>query len=135
MQREKNILFIILALLFAVLATGAVFLYMKNYEDRIMAQSGQSVSVIATNIDIKSGTQIKDYMITTISWPKSKVMDNHITHSDDVVGKTVKIGISKGMPILKGFLLKKGDNISYFVPEKMRAMTLKFVSFCYPLSL
>ena len=46
MQREKNILFIILALLFAVLATGAVFLYMKNYEDRIISQSGQSVSVI-----------------------------------------------------------------------------------------
>ena len=126
MQREKNILFIILALIFAILATGAVFIYMKNYEDRIMAQSSESVSVIATNIDIKSGTQIKDYMISSIPWPKSKVMDQHVTRAEEVIGKTVKIDITKGMPILKGFLLKKGDNISYFVPEKMRAMTLKF---------
>jgi len=126
MQREKNVLFIILALAFALLATGALFLYMKNYEDRIISEAGMTVSVVAANVDLKSGAQIRDYMLTTTQWPKNKVLDHHIANTEDVIGKTLKMSISKGMPILRGFLLKKGDNLSYFVPDKMRAMTLKF---------
>ena len=126
MQRERNLLFIILALLFALIATGGVYYYLNNYEEQIIKQSGLTEPIVATNIELKSGAEIKEFMLTTIEWPKKKLISQHIRDKKDVIGKVVKTGIPKGMPILKGFLLDKSDNLSYFVPENMRAMTIQF---------
>jgi len=128
MQREKNMLFMILALVFALLATGAVYLYMKDYEKRIMNESGVTVPIVGTNIDLIGGTEIREYMLTSLPWPKKKLLDQHFTSQRDVIGKIVKTRIPKGMPILKGLLHRAGDNLSQLVPDKMRAMTLRFDS-------
>jgi len=126
MQRERNLLFIILALLFALIATGGIYYYLQTYEDKIIRDSGMTESIMATNIELKAGTEIKEFMLTTIEWPKKKLITQHLRKKSDVLGKIVKTRVPAGMPILKGFLLDKEDNLSYFVPENMRAMTIKF---------
>jgi pilus assembly protein CpaB len=126
MQRERNILFMILALLFAFIATGGIYYYLQNYQDKIIQESGVTESIIATNIELKAGTEIKEFMLTTIEWPKTKLIPQHITKKADVIGKVVMTRIPQGMPLLKGFIIDKGDNVSFLVPENMRAMTIAF---------
>lgn len=126
MQRERNLLFIILALLFALIATGGIYYYLQNYEDKIIRESGITESIIATNIELNAGTEIKEFMLTTIEWPKKKLLAQHLRQKTDVLGKVVKTRVPQDMPILKGYLLDKEDDLSYFVPENMRAMTIKF---------
>lgn len=126
MQRERNLLFIILAFLFALIATGGIYYYFQNYEDQIIKESGLTRSIVATNIELKAGTEIKDFMLTTIEWPKKKVHPHHVLDVSDILGKVVKSTIPKGMPIMQSYLVEKGANISYLVPENMRAMTIHF---------
>jgi len=56
MQRERNLLFIILAFLFALIATGGIYYYLQNYEDKIIKESGLTETIITTNIELKAGT-------------------------------------------------------------------------------
>jgi pilus assembly protein CpaB len=126
MQRERNLLFIILAFLFALIATGGIYYYFQNYEDKIIKESGLTESVVATNIELKAGTEIKEFMLTTIEWPKKKLHPHHVLNKNDIIGKVVKSTIAKNMPVMKAYLAEKGANISYFVPENMRAMTIHF---------
>ena len=126
MQREKNLLFIMVAFLCALIATGGVYYYMNNYEERIIKKSGLTSPIIAANIDLKPGTEIKEFMLVEMSWPKNRVQSQHTLKKEEVIGKVVKNEIAKGMPVLKGFLLGKNESLSYYVPENMRAMTIPF---------
>lgn len=126
MQREKNMMFIALAFIFALLASGAILMYMKDYEKRIIRESGTTVAVVATRVNIAPGTRIQDTMLTMMDWPKAKVTTNHFRNMHQVIGKIVKTRIVKGMPVLNDMLLRPGDNMGDFVPENMRALTLYF---------
>lgn len=123
---KRQVIVIIIAIMFALMTTGIIFKYVKNYESRVLQESKSTVNVVIAAKEIRVGTQINASMLTTMEWPKKKVLDAHITDTNAVIGKYVKTNVPKDMPIMAEFLLKKGADVSHFVPEKMRAMTLRF---------
>ncbi len=125
MQREKNLLFIIIALIFALLAAAGTYYYLKEYEKKLLAESNMMVPVVATTTEIKAGTEIKPFMVTTMPWPKRKILPTHIKTKEAVIGKVSTINIPKNFPILQTMITNKKSDISNIIPEKMRAMTLQ----------
>ena len=138
MLREKNMAFMALALIFALLAAFGVYYYINDYEENILKRSGLTTTVVAAAYNLKPGTMLTEEMLTSMEWPKSKVLSSHFKAKKDVIGKAAKTSIPAGLPILKDLLADKGDNLSYFVPSKMRAMAIHFgrdgsgVAFVYP---
>ena len=126
MRKERSVLFIALAFVFACMATIAVYYYMKHYENNIMAEGGLTEIVIVATVDVKPGTQLQEYMLQSVQWPKNKMLSQHCFDKKELIKKVAKTAIPKGMPILKSFLAKKGDNLSHFVQDKKRAMTISF---------
>jgi pilus assembly protein CpaB len=124
MIKERNVTFFILALLFVTCASVFVFFYIKNYEHRILVESKMIVPILGASSDIAAGSQIDESMITTLEWPKKTVPQNTFTNKENLVGRVVKTAVTKSMPFVEEMLFQKGEGLSYFIPQNMRAMDI-----------
>ncbi|MCA1706397.1 MAG: Flp pilus assembly protein CpaB, partial [Actinobacteria bacterium] len=123
-----------LALLLALVATGLVFLYVKNVKDD--AESGRNaVNVVISKEDIPAGTQLDDLVsagsFDTVTISEDAVVRNAVTDLAQLEGQTTSSAILAGEQISTARLQGSGSEAaggSLGIPKGYVAVTLPLES-------
>lgn len=114
---------IIISFILAVIATIAVFLYLKAL--KISTEPGKKTMVLVAAETIPPRTLIDKNMVKEIQVVDSSVFDNHVNDISKVVGKYTKESIFKN----EGFIMDKliddeGDELSLKIDSNHRAVSI-----------
>src|SRR5438874_6234685 len=98
-MKTRGAAVLVLALALAVLATGAVFLYVRSVQQRATGAVGETTVVVAKQ-DIPAGSKldalVSEGAFTTMSVPEDTVIPGAVTSLSQLTGQTT------AQPILEG---------------------------------
>lgn len=123
-MRQKGYFF--LALLFAMLAAGAVFLYLQQLEQQVK-QDVQYLTIPVVGEHIPPHTKITPEMIKTREVPLSQVRSDAFQNGEDITGATARVPLYPGEPLIREKLVFPGDThagLSYLVEPGKRAVAI-----------
>lgn len=116
---------IALAVIFAALATGACYLYLRQVAES--ANKGEYIPVVVARTAIPARTSIEREMVEQVELPASAVHSHSLRKLNDVVGKVVQEPLVAGEQVLSDRLVAQGDTrsgLSYRIPSGKRAVTV-----------
>jgi|SoiMethySBSTD1v2_1073268.scaffolds.fasta_scaffold1150393_1 pilus assembly protein CpaB len=122
---------LVLALLLAVAATAAVFLYLSSVKKERRAPVADSVQVIVSKQDIPTGTKLDSLIsagaFTTLEIPKEAIVAGAVTDLAQLRGRTTKTFLLQGEQIttarLEGSTQATGGVLG--IPEGNQAVTIR----------
>jgi len=121
-MRQKG--FYILALLFALLAAGAVFLYLQQLEEQVR-QDLEYATVAVAGGQIPAYTRITAEMLVYENIPLSQVRDDILQHKDDISGAMATVPFYPGEQLIRDKLIFPGEThggLAYLIAPGKRAM-------------
>jgi pilus assembly protein CpaB len=129
MTRQKTVIIVTaLAIVFAVVAAGLVYNYLRNQEQ---SKAGQFQTIVVAAMDIPIGTKITDTMVKTAPWPKESVQPGSFADPKAVTGpgrvsiKPIAAGESITEQKLVPATAAGGAGfMTYIVPPGHRAVTV-----------
>lgn len=118
-ERNRKQKTLLLAAVLGVAAAAMVFSFLKN------SGSNESVmvSAVAAASNIPANTILTADMLKMSSFPKELVPPGAATNQESLVGKVTRADFRLGQPVLMANV-KPADDMSYIVPEGMRAVTI-----------
>lgn len=123
-MRQKG--YFILALIFALLAAGAVFLYLQQLEQQVK-QDVQYQAIPVVGEHIPAHTKITADMLTTKEVPLSQVRTDALQNGDDISGATAKVPLYPGEPLIREKLVFEGQTHggpAYLIAPGKRAVAI-----------
>jgi len=129
MTRQKTVIIVtVLAVVFAVVAAGLVYNYLRKQEQ---SKAGQFQTIVVAAMDIPIGTKITETMVKTAPWPKESVQPGSFADPKAVSGPgrvTLK-PIAAGESITEQKLVPAagtagGGFMTYIIPPGHRAVTV-----------
>lgn len=130
MTRPKAVVVVVVvALLFAGLASWMVYDYLHKEAD--IAKASQAQNIVVAAVDIPLGSKINSTQLKTMGWPRESVPPGSFSDPKAIVdaGRTNLRPISAGEPVTEAKLIPKQGNadvgiMTYLVPEGHRAVTV-----------
>jgi pilus assembly protein CpaB len=121
---KRGLIFIVLALVMATMASAGVYLYLKEMPN---AQAGapETKPVVVASTDLTFGTTLKPEHLEVVDFPVSAVPTGSFGSIDSVLSQTTKVFVVDGEAILESKLSSIGGGLSVRVPPDMRAMSVK----------
>jgi pilus assembly protein CpaB len=116
----------VLAVVVAIIASIALYNYLKGQEERVKGAVATEKIVVAAT-EISTGTTIDTTKVKLVDWPKATVPQGSFTSQEQVVGRIAIDRYLPGEPILEAKLTPKegvGGILSYKIPEGHRAITV-----------
>jgi pilus assembly protein CpaB len=123
-MRQKG--YFILALLFALLAAGAVFLYLQQLEEQAR-QNLQFATVPVVGGQIPAHTRITPEMLIYTDIPLSQVRNDALQRKDDIYGAVAKVPFYPGEPLIRDKLIFPGETrggLAFLIDPGKRAMAV-----------
>lgn len=128
MTKGKKAIFALLALALSLglVASIAIFMYLRQVEQKEKSLKVATQPVVVASRDISRGETITDSRLTVVSWPKNNIPQGCVQEKQEVIGKLVKADIYAEEPILT-YKLVSGDlgGLIMRIPEGKRAMTVR----------
>ena len=123
MKKSGRILFI-LALLFAVIGAGTLYLYLTTLDQPTIV-SKEEMEVVVAKEDIKGRTLVTIDMLEKKSVPAESIFGEYIQTPDEVVGKYLKSDLYAGSMIHKKDILEVGmEDLAMKLDGIERAVTV-----------
>jgi len=129
MTRQKTVIIVtVLAIVFAVVAAGLVYNYLRKDEQ---TRAGKVQTIVVAAMEIPIGTKIGDTMVKTAPWPSESVQPGSFTDPKILTGPgriSIKT-IAAGEPITEQKLVPAtgaagAGFMTYKVPPGHRAVTV-----------
>ncbi len=123
MKQKK---YFLLALIFALLAAGSVYLFLQNLEEDMKRDSDYTNVIVATE-QIPVRTKITADMIDSKAIPSSQVHGSALLNSQAVIGSTTNVPLFPGEQIISQKLVSPGEtsnSLSYSITPGKRAMAI-----------
>lgn len=129
MTRQKAVIVVtILAVVFAVVAAGMVYNYLKKQDE---TRAGQTQTIVVAAMEIPIGTKITDTMIKTAPWPKESIPPGSVADPKalSAAGRVSVKVIPAGEPVTEEKLVPATGTagagfMTYIVPPGHRAVTV-----------
>lgn len=118
--------YFILALVFALLAAGAVYLYLGQLEEKVKGDL-EYATVIVSREYIPEGTVVTKEMLTTEEVPLGQVRQDAFQDRDEIVGMVTKTPFYPGEQFLSQKLANVGevnDGLAYAISAGKRAVAI-----------
>ncbi len=122
----KQRVFFILALVFALFAAGAVYLYLESLQKEMKADLDYTTILVAGDY-IPPQTVVVEDMISRREIPLSQIRDDIIQEKDAILGTTTKMPLYPGEPFLEQKVAIPGEvksGLSYCISPEKRAVTV-----------
>ncbi|MEW5920467.1 MAG: Flp pilus assembly protein CpaB [Bacillota bacterium] len=123
-MRQKG--YFIMALLFALLAAGAVYLYLQQLEQQVKQDIGYAIVPVVKE-HIPAHTKITAEMLINKEVPLSQVRSDALQRKDDVSGAMARVPFYPGEPLIREKLVFPGEThggLAYFITPGKRAMAV-----------
>lgn len=126
MESIKRYIPLTFAVIFAMLASVSVYQLLKDRTDVSHAAPApvSMMPVVVAKSPIGMGEKLTEIKLDVNSWPSANVPEVSYRSTRSVVGKTARIGIGAGEPILESKLLGHNESLSSLIPSGMRAVTV-----------
>ncbi|MGR3311628.1 MAG: Flp pilus assembly protein CpaB, partial [Candidatus Brocadiales bacterium] len=112
MIRPRSIMFLVLAVLFGLIASRQISKYIENRVDRengtVKAEAVSTQDVVVASTDIPWGTRLTEEQLEVTLWPKGNVPEGTFLEIEQLIGRSSKTGLVKGEPILEPKLAPEG---------------------------
>ncbi|HEU4852062.1 MAG TPA: Flp pilus assembly protein CpaB [Telluria sp.] len=120
MKNLKAIVLIVVALGMGLAAAA----YATGWVSR---QAVSSNKIAVATVDVELGTRLNSQMLTTTDWPSGSVPPGAFTDLKLLEGRTVKVSVARGEPIMERKLAPVGTQggLSAVIAEGKRAMTVR----------
>ena len=120
----KQHLSLVLALIFAVLASVGLYRFLENRESVAHAEPTAVLmgSVVVAKHDLAMGSRLTEENMAIQSWPKEVISERNFSSLEPLVGRTLRSNLIADEPIMSGKILKVGENISSLIPPNMRVI-------------
>jgi len=122
MRRGGMILVVVLALVFALLASGLTYIYINHQVKSKGVYALQPIVVAAQ--DLTFGTTLKPEQLKVAMFPKESVPLGSYAVPESLVGQNTKVFLLTNEPILESKLSSKGGGLSLTIPKSMRAASI-----------
>ena len=118
---------IFLALLIALLLSGAVTFFISRKLNNHGAAASPTHRYVAASHPLQAGAELKPEDLILTEWPASIPLANAFTKVGDLGGRAVIYPVAASQPILEGYLAAPGSGIGLTtkIPEGMRATSVK----------
>lgn len=123
-MRQKG--YFLLALIFALLAAGAVFLYLQQLEMQVK-EDVQYQTIPVAGEHIPAHTQLTPEMVTSVEVPVSQVRSDVLLNGTEINGATARVPLYPGEPLIKEKLVFTGEThggLSYLIEPGKRAVSI-----------
>ena len=129
MTRQKTVIIVTaLAIVFAVVAAGLMYNYLRKQEQ---VKAGRFQTIVVAAMEIPIGSKITDTMVKTAPWPNESVQPGSVTDPKALTapGRITIKTIPAGEPITEHKLSPAGGTagagfMTYVVPPGHRAVTV-----------
>jgi len=117
---------VILAVVFGLLASVAIYRYLAQYDKVIRERKIATQPVVVATKELPFGSVLSGENIQTVNWPNEIVPTGAISSTQELFGRVVRTPVAIGEPILEGKLAPVGADrgLGMRVPPGMRAMTV-----------
>jgi len=118
---------ILLALLIALLLSGAVTFFISRKLNSHGAAPAATHRYVAASRPLQAGDVLKPEDLVLTEWPASIALPGASTKVGDLAGRAVIYPVAASQPILEGYLAAPGSGIGLTtkIPEGMRATSVK----------
>lgn len=126
MPRKAPLLFMLLALLLAVLAAWSAHRWIVNRATQAAATQVATHPILVAGADLSAGQRLEAQHLVISRWPAGTLPAAHLSRPEQALGRVLKGAVVKGEVILAAKLLPEGlsGGLSAVVPEGYRAMTV-----------
>lgn len=122
MRKSTVLLAAGLALVFALVASLMILVYLKNRPARA---GDELVPVVAASQDLTFGSTLKPEMMKVVSYPKTSLPKGYYSVPDSLVGQVTKVFLIENEPIIASKLSSAGGGLSLMIQNNMRAASVQ----------
>jgi len=117
---------VILAVVFGLLASVAIYRYLAQYDKIIREKKIATQPVVVASKELAFGTVLSGDNMQTGGWPSEIVPAGALGSSEELIGRVVRTPVAVGEPIFESKLAPVGADrgLPMRVPPGMRAMTV-----------
>ena len=126
-KKRAVVLTLVVAIIFAGLASLAVYRFLERQQDELQQTRGGQVQVVVAAMDIPTGTSFILEQLRTVQWPKSILLPGTAHDPAQLIGRSSLRGFVAGEPILESKLAPRGVTtgvMSFIIPPGKRAVTV-----------
>jgi len=128
MQRSRAVvLTLVAALIFGLLASVAIYNYLKQQQEEIQRARGEQQLVVVAAMDVPAGESLNQERIRTVMWPKTSLPPGVIFDPALAMGRLAVKDLVVGEPVLESKLAPKDVTtgvMTFLIPSGMRAVTV-----------
>ncbi|MBI4797735.1 MAG: Flp pilus assembly protein CpaB [Desulfarculus sp.] len=126
MLRKAPLMFMVLALVLAILAAWSAHRWIEGRATQAAATKVATSPILVAGADLSAGQRLEAQHLVIQQWPAGTLPANHLSRPEQALGRVVKGALVKGEVILAAKLLPEGlaGGLSAVVPEGYRAMTV-----------
>ncbi len=123
----KQKAFFVLAIIFALVAAGAVYLFLEDLEQNMKEDQDYAAALVARS-KIPPRTVVTADMMERIDVPLSQLRSDALQNKDEIIGSTTKVPLYAGEPFLADKLASPdelGSGLAYTIAPGKRAMSVQ----------
>ncbi|MBI5521308.1 MAG: Flp pilus assembly protein CpaB [Desulfarculus sp.] len=126
MLRKAPLMFMLLALVLAILAAWSAHRWIEGRATQAAATKVVTSPILVAGADLLAGQRLEAQHLVIQQWPAGTLPAGHLSRPEQALGRVVKGAVVKGEVILAAKLLPEGlaGGLSAVVPEGYRAMTV-----------
>jgi pilus assembly protein CpaB len=128
MNRNRTILVMILAVVLALVASGATYKFLSERGRQADRARLQTVGIVVAAVDIPIGSTIAPNQVSVAAWPRDSYPKDAFAETKPVTGRVARRDFLRGEPIVDSKLVpadKSSGILSLKVPPGMRAFSVK----------
>ena len=124
-MRTKGIIIIVaFALVFAVVASGMVMMYLEKQAQEATAAPLLQPVVVSAN-DLSFGKTLQKEDLRIVMFPKASVPKGAVAEIDSLIGQTTKVFLAQYEPVLVSKLSSIGGGLSLLIEPTKRAASIQ----------
>lgn len=127
-DRRKLLLIVGVALVLAVVASGAAYRFLSEKSRDAERARLETVGIAVATLDIPMGTEINPNQVALVPWPKDHRPQDAHTVLKDLEGRRTLKEFVRGEPVVESKLMPRDKNaglLALKVPEGLRAFSVK----------
>lgn len=126
MQNRPAVIFLVLAILFAVAAVLGAQRWLESQQPAV-EETGDLRNVVVAKADVQVGTKLSAAQVDVAQWPSDHVPTGHLRETQQATGRVVRRPIGAGEPVLEGALLPEGaaGGLQSVIRGNRRAFSVK----------
>jgi pilus assembly protein CpaB len=126
MLRKAPLLFMVLALLLAVLAAWSAHRWILTRGDQAASVQVVTSPILVAGADLPAGQRLETQHLTVQQWPAGTLPAGHLTQPSQALGRVLRGPLVKGEVMLAAKLMPEGlaGGLSAVVPDGFRAITV-----------